>query len=126
MANIDVTELMTDPDFLSAITLIRRTAAVGSDGENTITDSASVTVRMVVQPGAGDMLERLPESVRNKEFISIWYKNQIINGAATAGNYADVLVWGGKRYIVEHVEPFGNWGRGYWAGVAGLEPVSDD
>jgi hypothetical protein len=124
VARIDVSELMRDPDFLSSVTLIRRTNTVASTGEVTVSNGSSASVSMVVQPGAGDMLERLPESVRSKELITLWYKSELYNQATTPGNYADIVVWRGRRFVVEHVEPFDNWGRGYYQGVASLEALS--
>ena len=114
MALIDVTDIVLDPDFQDAITIIRRTDTVNEYGENVITE-ASESVRAVIQPASPDDLQRLPDSVRRRDAVTVYYA-----GILTADAYPDVVVWGGDRYQVSNTEPFRNWGRGYTKAVCTL------
>jgi hypothetical protein len=122
MANIDVSELLTDPDFTSSASLIRRLRAVNDYGENVLTESVPETITVVIQPGKGADLERLPESARLHEVISVWYKG-VLNCEAQSG-YSDVLIWRGLRFQVMACESFLNYGLGYTKALCVLERAS--
>lgn len=117
MALIDVSDIVADPDFQDAVTLIRRVSSVNAYGENEITESSS-SVSMVIQPASPDDLQRLPDSVRRRDAVTVWYRGELSVDAN--GVYPDVIVWVGKRYQVRDTEPFGNWGVGYVKAVCTL------
>lgn len=119
MAQIDVSEVVTDPDFLDAVSLVRRTSVVNSSGRNVLAESSS-SVYMVVQPASPDDLQRLPDSVRRRDAITVWYVGEL--SADADGQYPDIVVWNSKRYQVQTADPFGNWatGSGYTEAVCTL------
>lgn len=119
MALIDVSEIVTDPDFLDSVTLIRRTSVVGNNGRNVLAESSS-TVSMVVQPAKPDDLKRLPDSVRRQDAINVWYRGTLSSDAG--GLYPDIVVWNSKRFQVQTSDPFGNWanGTGYTESICTL------
>ncbi len=114
MALIDITDIVIDPDFQDAITIVRRADSVNSYGENVIAETTE-NVRAVIQPASPDDLQRLPDSVRRRDAVTVYYA-----GDLSADAYPDVVVWGTKRYQVGGTEPFGNWGRGYTKAVCTL------
>ncbi len=118
MALIDVTDIVLDPDFQDSITIVRRVDSVNSYGENVITET-SESVRAIVQPASPDDLQRLPDSVRRRDAVTVYY-----SGILTADAYPDVVVWGGDRYQVRDTEQFLNWGRGYTKAVCTLIEAS--
>ncbi len=122
MALIDVSELLTDPDFTNTVTLIRRDSTVNTYGENVMTETQS-TITAVVQGANTESLERVPEGARLSDLIDVYYKGQLT--AESPSGYADVIVWGGKRYqVFEVVEDFMNFGAGFTKAVCKLEAVN--
>lgn len=122
MALIDVSELLTDPDFTNTVTLIRRASTVNTYGENVMTETQS-TITAVVQGANTESLERVPEGARLSDLIDVYYKGQLT--AESPGGYADIIVWQGKRYqVFEVVEDFMNFGAGFTKAVCKLEAVN--
>lgn len=122
MALIDVSELLTDPDFTNTVTLIRRASTVNTYGENVMTETQS-TITAVVQGANTESLERVPEGVRLSDLIDVYYKGPLT--AESPSGYADIIVWGGKRYqVFEVVEDFMNFGAGFTKAVCKLEAVN--
>ncbi|MHC3068679.1 hypothetical protein [Klebsiella pneumoniae] len=122
MALIDVSELLTDPDFTNTVTLIRRASTVNTYGENVMTETQS-TITAVVQGANTESLERVPEGARLSDLIDVYYKGQLT--AESPSGYADIIVWGGKRYqVFEVVEDFMNFGAGFTKAVCKLEAVN--
>lgn len=116
MARIDVSELMTDPDFVNAFTLVRRTPTVNDFGENTFTEVLSVAIGSVQSPGK-ETLQRLPEGVKLSNVKTIYTK------AVMTANQ-DQIVWEGQRYNIYSVLPWGNFGNGWYECDVELEKAS--
>lgn len=122
MALIDVSELLTDPDFTNTVTLIRRASSVNSYGENVLTETSS-SITAVVQGANTETLERVPEGARLSDLIDVYYKG-VLHAESPSG-YADVIVFGGKRYqVFQVIEDFMNFGAGFTKAVCKLEPVN--
>lgn len=122
MALIDVSELLTDPDFTNTVTLIRRSSTVNSYGENVMVETSS-TITAVVQGANAESLERVPEGARLSDLIDVYYKGQLT--AESPSGYADIIVWDGKRYqVFEVVEDFMNFGAGFTKAICKLEAVN--
>jgi len=122
MADINISELLSDPDFLDTVTLITRGTTLVK-GRNVLSDTPVPNVSMVIQPASGSDLKKLPEGVRGSETISVWYRGEL--SSLRQNGYSDIIVWNTKRYEVMHVEPFGNWGNGYYKGIATLTKVGN-
>ncbi len=118
MSRIDVTELLTDPDFVGPIQLIDRRPRVNSRGENLLEEK---TIRSIgsVQPASGKALQRLPEALRLANVSSFWFKGAIV--ASAPGKYSSILVFGGQRYQVQSVLDWTNWGAGWCEGTCVAE-----
>lgn len=122
MALIDVSELLTDPDFTNTVTLIRRSSTVNTYGENTMVETSS-SITAVVQGANTESLERVPEGARLSDLIDVYYKGQLT--AESPSGYADIIVWQGRRYqVFEVVEDFMNYGAGFTKAVCKLEAVN--
>jgi hypothetical protein len=114
MAQIDITELLSDPDFVDHISLVSRKPSVNLYGENTLTETKLDTIGSV-QPASGKVLQRLPEALRVANVSSFWFKGPIV--ASEPGKYTDVLVFKGTRYQVQTVQDWTNWGQGWSEGT---------
>lgn len=122
MARIDVSDLLLDPDFLDTVTLIRRSIAVDGNGEGVLTETPS-SVKMCVQGANTETLLRMPEGARLSDIVTVYYRGVLT--AESAGGYADIIVWGGKRYQVKEVpEDFMNYGNGFTMANCLLESVN--
>lgn len=121
MGLIDVSELLTDPDFVSPITLVRRTPTVNDRGENILAEVGVPTIGSV-QPASGKTLQRLPEALRVADVSSFWVKGKII--ADGRSKYPDVICFGGSRYAVQTVLDWTNWGDGWCEGTCVREKPS--
>lgn len=122
MAKIDVSDLLLDPDFLDNVTLIRRSSTVDGNGEGVLSETPS-TVKMCVQGANTETLQRMPEGARLSDIITVYYRGAL--NVESAGGYADVIVWGGKRYQVKETpEDFMNYGNGFTMANCLLEPVN--
>jgi hypothetical protein len=115
---IDVSDIMSDPEFVQSITLIKRTACIDSFGQNNLTESAKCTVGSV-QPISGKALQRLPEALRVANVQSFWLREKIVIDSSS--KYPDVLVKNGKRFIVQVVFDWSDWGAGWTEGTCVAE-----
>lgn len=122
MAQVDVSFLLSDPDFTDTVTLIRRAVTINGYGEGVLTETPS-TITAVVQGANTETLERMPEGARLSDLIEVYYR-----GALTVeqpSGYADVIVWNGRRYqVFEVTEDYMNHGTGYTHAICKLEPVN--
>lgn len=114
MSRIDVTEVLTDPDFVDKIQLITRVPSVNSLGENKLKEATKDSVGSV-QPASGRAIARLPDALRVANVSSFWYKGKIV--ASMPGRYTDILVFQGQRYQVQTVLDWSSWGTGWCEGT---------
>lgn len=121
MALIDVTDLLTDPDFTDPITIISRTSTVDAHGENQLADTSRAAVA-VVEAASGETLKRLPAGAVVSDYITVYTNEHLV--ADSPGGYADVVQWQGKRYQVQVVTDWTNWGPGWTQADCLIEKVS--
>lgn len=121
MAQIDVTELFTDPDFVDEMTLVTRVSAVNSLGENFIKETACQSVGSI-QPTDGPTMKRLPQALQNENVSSFWFKGDL--GNTDGCKYPSILVFKGSRFQVRSVFDWNNWGSGWSEGICVREKLS--
>lgn len=121
MAQLDVTELMTDPDFVDEMIHLGRVSRINSYGENNISEFETRTVGSV-QPTDGPALLRVPEAERVANLMTFWIQGTII--ASAPGKYTDILIFKGKRYQVKNVFDWSTWGAGWSEGLCVAEVLS--
>lgn len=114
MANIDVADLLSDPDFVDPMSLVDRKPAIDNFGQNTLTEFR-VNAFGSIQPASGKVIQRLPEFMRVANIRSFWFKGEII--ASSPGKYSSVLIFKGLRYQVQTVFDWTNWGQGWTEGT---------
>lgn len=122
MALLDVSSVLTDPDFQDcSIVRERRMSTVGSDGI-TVISSTSTTFCGVVTSDSGDQLKRGADGERIAGSITIHTSFELADGGS--GQTADIVQWRGRRYTVSSVLDFGNFGRGFCSVGCDLIPLS--
>ncbi len=122
MANVNVTELLFDPDFIDPCVLVHRAASVNEYGENVTVETRQPTVGSV-QPASGKTIQRLPEAMRVANVSSFWIQAGIVSDGSN-GRYPDIIVFGTKRYQVQTVLDYSNWGAGWAEGTCVAEKPS--
>ena len=111
MALIDVSELLSDPDFTDVVQIIQRARSVIQYGENVLTENNLGDINLVVQPATPKSLERLPEGAKLVDAINVWHRG-VLNVESVNG-YSDIVVWRGDRFAVVDNDDFSNYGNGY-------------
>lgn len=114
MAQLDVSDLLLDPDFIDEITMIHRTATVNAFGETVLVEASTVTVGSV-QPASGKEMKRLPESLQTADVRSFFIKAAILSDGTS--QYPDILVFQGQRFQIQVVQPWLHWGSGWNQGL---------
>lgn len=121
MAQLDVSEILLDPDFMdTGLLCLRSVQVVGDNGRATTADT---TTRFagVVTSDKGDILERLAGGERKKGSITI---HTIFKLTAGEGDTtADIVTWQGKRYTVSNVNDYKHFGRGFVCATCDLLPL---
>jgi hypothetical protein len=114
MSRIDVSDLLSDPDFVDKMVQIKRSPSVDNRGRNVLAEKEISTVGCV-QPASGRTIFRMPEEFRVANVSEFFMKGTIT--ATAPGKYSDVLVFKGQRYNVQLVFDWSNWGLGYCEGT---------
>jgi hypothetical protein len=111
MPLLDVTELLTDPDFMDLFDVIRRLEVPGANGVMTTQDTTYKGVGGVVTASTPSDLERAEDYQTMTRSISVVTKFQL-QGEVT-GYQPDIVVWRGTYHIVKHVAPYPHFGAGF-------------
>lgn len=121
MADLDLSDIITDSDFADKVSIIRRTAVVDQTGINIITEEIIETLGSVQPPSAGEVM-RAPEGLRSKDLKSFWVRQELL--ARVEDGYPDVLVFNGRRFQIISVQNWNNFGTGYSQGICVDEGVA--
>lgn len=119
MPLLDVSELMTDPDFAQRVSVQRRLETVGANGRPTFTTATFKNVVVVIYPVdtaiGGNALERTDAASYRGAALEIVTKFQLRGPAQVAGtNYQpDIVVYNGDPYIVSVMNDFAKFGPGF-------------
>lgn len=120
MADLDVSELMSDPDFCDQVQLIRRIADADNKGRNVVTEDAPLNALMVVQGLKAIDFQRFPDLVNLNGVKAFWYSGVLLNETET--QYSDIVVYNGVRYQIHLIdEDFRNYGNGFMKAFGALE-----
>lgn len=121
MGQIDVSDILCDPDFTDKLCLIDRCTSVNGRGENVLAETKLDTIGSV-QPASGKTIQRLPEALRVGNVSSFWMKGKITVSAP--GKYTSIIVFKGRRYQIQMVFDWTNWGLGWCEGTCVAEVPS--
>ncbi len=120
MPFLDVTDVLSYPDFQTTFGVIRTATNVSNLGETVLTPQ-NYFVSGVVEPASTKELERLPEAERLSGTIRIFTTFRLSDGDETIT--ADVVVWNGRQYTVKTVDDFSEFGRGYIDALASASSI---
>lgn len=121
MPLLDVSELLTDPDFADTVTVYRQAVTVSSTGRASKAETIS-TIVAVVTPDKWATLQRQAEGSNVSETITVITQFRL---TATVGDQdADEIVWNGKRYVVIAVGDCSRYGAGFVEASAALKGMA--
>ena len=121
MARLDVTEILTDPDFVDTTLVCERaTQTIGTNGI-AVNTAQLLKFAGVVTSDQGDILERLEGVERIKGSITIHSRFRLKDGSP--GQTADIIRWQGRRYTVSNVNDYSHFGRGFIVASCDLIPL---
>ena len=111
MPLLDVSDVLSDPDFCEQITVTRSTQSAPIGGL-TQTTTSTLTLTAVVQPANSRDLQRLLDAERTGGGIVVY--------AAGAGilQDEDQIAWQGGTYTVIGLDDWSKFGAGYVRAVA--------
>ena len=121
MPFLDVSEILTDPEFADTVIRYRRTLTVNGYGEGSATEETATLVAVVTQ-GGGDVLDRTGDAEKIKGSITVHTTGDLTAGDGTID--ADEIAWSGRRYIVDSVSDWSTYGNGYVAASCTLKKLS--
>lgn len=115
MANLDVSFLVEDADFADAFKVFKRSESVNEWGELVI-DEVEKAAFGTCQAATPELLNILPQGANLSDYVKVFIKMQLAP--------RDVIEWRGRRYAVETVENWGNYGAGFYTAICKLESVN--
>lgn len=122
MALISVAELLSDPDFVDQVTVVRQVQAVGKDGIARMSEIRT-TILASIQSASGDDLTMLPDLARTESTFEVITTFPLLT--ATDATAADEVIWRGQRFTVINIGRFGNWAgnAGHYEGTMRSKPT---
>lgn len=122
MANLDVSDVLSDPDFVSRGIVCHRTLVVDGDNGRPQTMATEHTFNGVITTNNGDNMDRKADGTLIKGAINIHTRFALSEGDAQ--HQADEITWQGRRYIVVQVLSNLHYGRGFIKAICELKPLS--
>jgi hypothetical protein len=118
--DLDVTDILTDPDLADCFTVIRRENTIGNDGVGTVTPTSYCNVVGVVTAAGNQALQRLPESQLMGKTVSVVTTFRL-RGATTdpvtgLQYQPDLVVWpiqNGTTFVVADLQDWSRFGAGF-------------
>jgi galactose-6-phosphate isomerase len=110
MPALDVSEILTDPDFAESLTVIRRDQAVNSHGR-AVSLPEEIPITGVVTGGSSAGLRRAAEYGVNTRAIMVHTQFELRD--THRGELPDLIIWKGTRYIVDRVADYSQYGAGF-------------
>jgi hypothetical protein len=122
MPNLDVSELLTDPDLCDNFELIRRAEVVNAKGR---VSTADTTVPDLL----GVFTFEGPQKVMRDPMLTnaprrIFLATQFAIRSASTGFQPDVVLWNGGRFTVEEVFPYSRYGNGTFEAILQIQEAT--
>lgn len=125
MAFLDVTQPLLDPDFTDTFDVIRRQEVIGDNGRSSVVPLTLRRQLGVVTATSPNDLQRQDNYQSMSRSISIVCKLQL--RGETSDAQPDLVVWRGSQYLVKHVDPYPQFGPGFWqAECSSVEKVDPE
>ncbi|MDE9437838.1 head-tail adaptor [Xenorhabdus bovienii] len=108
---LDVTDILSDPDFCdTSLTVKRRVTSVDSDGFPTTTDTISPFSGVVTVDRSVEAQLRMSGQVVTGSILIITTERLI---AGETGRAGDIVTYQNREYLVKLVDPYTAYGAGF-------------
>lgn len=121
MPNLDVSDVLDDPDFVTSFTVKRTVVSVGSNGRSSAIETVTPTTG-VITSDAGQNLSRTPDARNAVGRIMIHTKFFLYSGEDATD--ADVIVWRGREWTIIVVNDYSEYGLGFVSAVAEIRSIT--
>ncbi|MFJ6322264.1 MULTISPECIES: hypothetical protein [unclassified Rhizobium] len=123
MPLLDVTDVLSDPDFADAITVTRMVETVDTHGRGQLTPQQFPNVTAVVTAGQGDVLKYFPEMVNVRGAVLIHTTFRLTSASETT--QADIVTWQGRDYQVTELNDWSTFGAGFIMAVGTVKQFTE-
>ena len=120
MPDIDVTDLLVDPDFCEQVTLVRRTQTIANNGVVSLSSTTSTIIAVVTAFG-GDMVRQSEAEFATNAIIV--HSITKLEGVTPSGP-PDIIIWRGNNYIVKRSNDWSDFGTGFTSATCELTDVT--
>ena len=121
MPNLDVSDVLLDPDFMTMDLMCKRVAvSVGNKGRSNKSEQ-SFQFSGVVTTNNSQNMDRREDGTLIKGAINIHTRTKLTAG--DANNQADEITWKGKTYYVVQVLDNLHYGIGFNKAICELKPL---
>ena len=110
MALLDVSSVLFDPDFIDNFEVVRRVETIDVHGRSSITEQRSRQIGVVTAISPSD-LDRREDYQAMTRSISVVTQYKL-RGEIT-GQQPDIIVWRGDNFVVKHIDPYPQFGKGF-------------
>lgn len=118
----NVDRVLRNPRWRQSFVIHRMTRTADLSGRaETATEEIAATG--VIQPSKGEDLDRLEESDRGDQAVTVWTSTPLTSGTET--NLPDEIEWRGTRYMVRHVADWEDYGKGFCRAICVAQSMKD-
>lgn len=107
---LDVNIVLSSPMFMDTFTVVRRNSGVNDQGRMVTVETPMPTTG-IVQPSGANTQDRPKDYATGRK--SCLVITQFRLRAQSDGYMPDLVLWRGDDYLVETIEDFTNYGRGF-------------
>lgn len=111
MPLLDVSDILSDPDFADSVVVTRSTVTTDPLTGRTTTVQTETPISAVVTSDMGRNLQRNPEASISTGSILMHSVFRFTEGGD--GLDADTVTWNGRRYTVVTVDDYSRYGAGF-------------
>lgn len=111
MPLLDVSSVLFDADFADRFTVRRRTETLDIHGRSTVQNQDTPNVIGVVTANSPSDLDRREDYQNMTRSIGI--VTQFRLRGETTSTQPDIVIWRGSNYLVKHVDPYPQFGKGF-------------
>jgi galactose-6-phosphate isomerase len=121
MATLDVSQVLSSPEFVTRMSYTRNKQTV-SDTGRTVNTPTSYSFYGVVTNNSGDTLRRDADGSIIHGDICIHTQTRLVDGKS--GRDADAIKYQGNSYLVDNVHDWSAYGQGFVKAICALTPLS--
>lgn len=120
MPVLDVSDLLTDPDFMDHFVVVRSVTTTDPDTGRGYEAQTAEDAFGVVTSGSGMNLVRGSDAARGDGTITVHTTYQLTEGSREDGTDADIVQWRGRSWTVVKIDDYSRYGAGFVVATCSL------